>query len=239
MDILNCVIAKKLSGGGGMNEADLEGLYMTSPNGTLWEINVADDGGVTAKDPSKAFALIDRTISGHVSDKELTEIGGYAFNGCMAIKSVEFPAVTTVGNGAFGYCSALTSVDLPAVTSIGASAFSGCEALTSVAFPAVTTVGNSAFSYCPALTSVDLPAVTNLGESVFYDCYALTSLVLRSDTVCALAWGYLGDSFAEGKGYIYVPAALVDTYIADASWNRYASQIRAIEDYPNIVGGEV
>ena len=40
------------------------------------------------------------------------------------------------------------------------------------------------------------------------------------------------------SGYIYVPAALVDSYKAAANWQNYADQIRAIEDYPEITGGE-
>lgn len=40
-----------------------------------------------------------------------------------------------------------------------------------------------------------------------------------------------------GTGYIYVPAALVDSYKAATNWSTYADQIRAIEDYPDITGG--
>jgi hypothetical protein len=43
---------------------------------------------------------------------------------------------------------------------------------------------------------------------------------------------------ADGTGYIYVPAALVDTYKADSNWSVYENQIRAIEDYPDICGAE-
>ena len=43
---------------------------------------------------------------------------------------------------------------------------------------------------------------------------------------------------SSGSGYIYVPAALVDSYKAAGNWQYYADQIRAIEDYPEITGGE-
>lgn len=43
---------------------------------------------------------------------------------------------------------------------------------------------------------------------------------------------------SSGSGYIYVPAALVDGYKAAGNWQNYADQIRAIEDYPEITGGE-
>jgi hypothetical protein len=42
---------------------------------------------------------------------------------------------------------------------------------------------------------------------------------------------------ASGTGYIYVPAALVDSYKGATNWSTYAAQIRAIEDYPEITGG--
>ena len=38
-------------------------------------------------------------------------------------------------------------------------------------------------------------------------------------------------------GYIYVPRALVNSYKAATNWSTFASQIRAIEDYPDITGG--
>ena len=39
---------------------------------------------------------------------------------------------------------------------------------------------------------------------------------------------------ANGTGYIYVPAELVETYKTTSNWETYADQIRAIEDYPEI-----
>ena len=36
---------------------------------------------------------------------------------------------------------------------------------------------------------------------------------------------------ANGKGYIYVPRAMVDTLKSATNWSTYATQIRALEDY--------
>ena len=36
---------------------------------------------------------------------------------------------------------------------------------------------------------------------------------------------------ASGAGYIYVPAALVDSYKVATNWSTYAAQFRALEDY--------
>ena len=46
-----------------------------------------------------------------------------------------------------------------------------------------------------------------------------------------------GTLIASGTGYIYVPKALVDSYKSATNWTTYASQIRAIEDYPDVTGG--
>ena len=39
---------------------------------------------------------------------------------------------------------------------------------------------------------------------------------------------------SNGTGYIYVPKALIESYQAHEKWSAYASQFRAIEDYPDI-----
>lgn len=127
-------------------------------------------------------------------------------------------------------------------TSIGISAFYYCTALTSVDLPAATSIGNYAFYFCTSLTSVYLPVATSIGNYAFIYCTALDTLILRkSDTICTLSNtnALASTPIASGTGYIYVPAALVDSYKAATNWTKYADQIRAIEDYPEICGGAV
>ena len=40
---------------------------------------------------------------------------------------------------------------------------------------------------------------------------------------------------AKGTGYIYVPRALLNDYKTAENWSTYAAQIRAIEDYPELI----
>ena len=84
----------------------------------------------------------------------------------------------------------------------------------------------------------DFPSATSIGNNAFNGCTKLTSLILRSETMATLSsTGALsGTPIASGTGYIYVPAALVDSYKAASNWSTYANQIRAIEDYPDICG---
>ena len=97
----------------------------------------------------------------------------------------------------------------------------------------LTEVGQYAFYGSAYLEKAELAAVTAIGESAFEGCSAMTMLILRSATMATLGSNALASSaIAGGTGYVYVPAALVDTYKANSAWSAYTAQIRAIEDYP-------
>ena len=97
----------------------------------------------------------------------------------------------------------------------------------------LTAVGDHAFRGCMDLPMVDFTAVTSIGDYAFYECYSLMALVLRGNTVCTLGECALeGTPIHDGYGgYIYVPAALVDSYSNADGWSDYSSMIRALEDY--------
>ena len=126
------------------------------------------------------------------------------------------------------------------VTTVGAYAFQNCSGLTSVSFPNVTSIGDYAFNAAHKLAKADLPKVTSIGQHGFSAANALEALILRNtEKVCSLGSDAVSyTKISSDSGYIYVPAALVDSYKAAANWKNYADQIRAIEDYPEITGGE-
>jgi hypothetical protein len=128
------------------------------------------------------------------------------------------------------------------VESVGDYAFYYCVDLVSVNFPLVKSIGERAFQGCSKLERVDLASATNIGSYVFCDCPQLTTFILRNNTMCTLATaGSFNETPIKWKtGYIYVPKSLVDEYKADYEWGmNFGNQIRAIEDYPDICGGDV
>ena len=119
------------------------------------------------------------------------------------------------------------------ITEIGDGAFQGCNVLLNVDFPAVTSIGNHAFSSCTELQKADFHEKVKFGQSVFYYSRKFNTLILRSETMCTLTYtnAFTDTPIASTTGYIYVPAALVDSYKANTKWATYAAQFRALEDY--------
>lgn len=133
------------------------------------------------------------------------------------------------------------SVFVNTVDSIGDEALTSSiidKSITEILDNYVTSIGNYAFFSCSKLTTADFSAATSIGGYAFYSCSKLTALILRSATMATLSNtnAFSSTPIASGTGYIYVPAALVDSYKAASNWSTYANQIRAIEDYPEICG---
>ena len=189
------------------------------------EVQVASDGGYE-RGYADGYGTASKTLT-QLIDGTITEISDHN--------------ITTVRSSGLYRLLSLVKVDLPNVEQINNAAFYGCNALVSVAFPKLTWIDATAFYNCRTLAKVDLGIVSYIGASCFNACYQLDTLILRkTDGVCEMvnvnAIG--GTKIAGGTGYIYVPAALVEQYKAAANWSTYAAQIRAIEDYPEITGGD-
>lgn len=211
---------------------------------------------------SLARELAQRTIEGEYENDRVTSIGDYAFYECDNLTSVKFQNVSAIGNSAFyksdtlssakfpnavtiasaafRECKQLIDIDLPAVTTISMNGLRDCRSLTSVKFPSLQSAESYILHSCNKLEKVDFGVITSLGGNVFTSCAVLETVIIRSQSVPSLN-GNLGSNnpLDDGTGYIYVPRALVDSYKAATNWSTYADQIRAIEDYPEICGGEV
>lgn len=173
-------------------------------------------------------------------------------------------AVTEVSQCGFAYQTKLTSVSLPNAIGISSEGFLGCRALTSINFPSLKQIGYRAFRYCPFTEFITTESFNSrLDTSTFENCdnlqkvdfyhinsvgisnYALaaknlvTAIFRQTDYVPTAGNAIFGGNTTKmnnGEGYIYVPASMVDAYKAAKNWSTYADQIRAIEDYPEIVG---
>ena len=184
-------------------------------------------------------------------NSDVTSVRQFAFRGATALTSVNLPKATSIATNAFYGCNKLTSVNMPLVKSIGENAFNGCSIIPSIVLPSLTTGGSYMFRYCYLLLTIDLPVIKNIVANMFGDCRRLTAVILRSETMCTLAAtsGFYNCYHFHGTknstynpdglkdGYIYVPSALIDSYKTATNWSSFATQFRAIEDYPEICGG--
>ena len=168
-----------------------------------------------------------------INIQSVTRIERSTFQNCSSLTSINAPLVTFIGQGAFFGCSSLVSADFPSATSIEQTAFRSCSSLVSADFPLVTTIGNYALNSCSSLVSADFPLVTTIGNYAFQNCSSLKSLILRKNSVCLIYPNSVltNTPIASGTGYIYVPSLCINDYKNAITWNTYAAQFRALEDY--------
>lgn len=171
----------------------------------------------------------------------LTKLSEGMFYG-SGLRSISHTGVTSIGVNAFAY-SSIRTVNLPNVTIIGRNAFDTCYGPTEVKFPVLTQIEASGFHNCGTLVKADFGSSTIFTPIIFgwlalgY-CSELTTLIIRNNAMSPWANNILDTTqIKEGTGYIYVPAALVNSYKAAYGWSTLASKFRAIEDYPEIAGG--
>lgn len=129
-------------------------------------------------------------------------------------------------------------------TTISARAYQGLDCLRSVMFDDVIDIGDNAFTSCSNLAKADFHKVESMGRGVFYNAKSLVTLIIRTEIMCVLSdpdglfgvkvgtYADLRGPIALGLGYIYVPAALLESYTE--AYSSY--HFRAIEDYPEICG---
>lgn len=178
------------------------------------------------------------------TNPNVTQIVNYGFAGQSNLERVSLPNLQKIGE--FGFCDAtrLSRINFPSLVSISYQSFRRCsglgEFITTSAFD--SRIDISAFEGCNGLKKIDLYHINKLGISNYaLSCKNLKALIIRNtDFVPPVQQASFGDFAANlraGTGYIYVPAAMVDSYKAATNWSTYADQIMAIEDYPEITGG--
>ena len=197
----------------------------------LNKVNALPEAG-SGGDTDTEDALITRTLTEYTNDR-VASVGACAFYSNSNIASVSFPNVKTIGNEAFRSCSKLINMNFPEATTIGQHSFRGNTVMTEAVFPKVTSLGGYAFRENTALKKVDFGQNPTISTYAFYGCAALDTIILRGSSVASLGSTNVltGTPIANGTGYVYVPAALKDTFASATNWSQYAAQFRALEDY--------
>lgn len=169
---------------------------------------------------------------------------------CIALTTVVMNNLISIGDGAFSGCNKLASIQVPACETIGQGAFDGCKALQTFVAPSVETIaGMAVFNGCSALTKIDFTNLSSVSVSAFQGANNLNTVIIRNTNAVPTTPGngpilpdrFRSDSTATTKGYIYVPAAMINAYTSYATtgtgydiWSMM--NYRAIEDYPEICG---
>lgn len=146
---------------------------------------------------------------------------------------------TNIGSYTFFDCGKINPIFGEKCDRIGAYAFQNCGGLTEINTNKVTIISSNAFLGLNRLIKAVLPNVVELNNGVFANCKNITEVVIKSATICNLksTGAFVNTPVAQGTGYIYVPKNLIEQYKVETNWVTYATQFRAIEDYPEIAGG--
>jgi len=167
----------------------------------IWAFNGCT--GLTAIDV-KAGNNNYTSVNGVLFNKDKTELICYPAG--KTDKSYNIPScVTNVGGWAFDGCTSLTSITIPdSVTEIDWSAFEGCTSLTSITIPdSVTEIGWSAFEGCTSLKSITIPSsVTSIGKNAFG--YYFDNEYKKIDNFKIYCYiGTAGEKYAKENGFEY------------------------------------
>lgn len=192
-------------------------------HGTADSANYSVFGGATAV---ATMPYIMKLVRVHIG-RNVAAIGSYAFNYCIAARSITIPqGVTSIGERAFYYCYAARCIVIPSgVTSVGNYAFYYCYAAQGISFPAsVAGIGTYAFNNCYAARSVTIPAnVTSIGQQVFRYGYLIKELHVKPGSPPALGANAITD--ASSDRVIYVPSGSLSAYQSATNWSAYASSM--------------
>ena len=182
---------------------------------------------------NELLSILNQDTIIELNNNEIENIN-ICFRERTSLTTVNLPKCTSIGNSAFYHCTSLTTVNLPKCTSIESGTFYSCTRLTTVNLPECTSIGDFAFHECTSLTTIDLPKCTSIGDYAFQICNNLTTIIFGADQVVHIGDGAFNNySIANGRGYIYVPDNLVDSYKSDTNWSAFANQIKPISELSN------
>lgn len=187
-------------------------------------------------------AMVNRTITTLDNDK-ITRIPGSNFqSGNTNLVTVNLPNVTSIPGSCFTGCKNITTLKLPKVKTLNGGAFAQLYKITQLYLPSLTTISGWGWNFqsLQKCTKIYFPKLTgSIQSNDFNGCSVLKTLILGHSAVCPLleTTAFNNTPIKSGTGYVYVPKNLVDAYKTAENWSTFANQIRAIEDYPEVLEG--
>lgn len=172
------------------------------------------------------------------TQSSVTNIGAYAFYGCLCLQNIDLSNVTALEDYSFYDCIHLTDITLGNnLTSIGQQVFHDC-AIDTVVFPeGLTKIGYRAFQECHNLKSVELPSsltyineetfshcnnlnevklkdgLNRIGYKAFYGCTALEEITLPASVLTIDYWAFNNTAIKKFKCYAVTPPTATDAFI--------------------------
>lgn len=205
-------------------------------------VNVAAGGGGEGTNTQWFADLITDSASTVevYNDKFEGTLSAYAFYERSNVTKIELPNLQYLKERCFYGCQNLKTLLLPGLVGYTYQYMAaGCTALVDVDIHGTNYVSSYTFQNCTSLKKVDLHRVGTIATNAFIGATKFDTLIIRTDTVPTLGGtnAFTNTKIKSGgTGYIYVKSALLDAFKAATNWNNYASQFRAIEDYPDICG---
>lgn len=163
----------------------------------------------------------------------------------LEVKNLNTINMTSFAN-MFEGCQKLTRLDLTSFNTVNVTnmtyMFHSCYELRTLDLSSFNTekVTNMTvmFFNCRAIEKIDISSFTTNettnNTNMFTSCNALKTLIINNPKLFRLtnSGGIEGTPIGKGKGFIYVPDDMVETYKAATNWSSYADQIKGISELP-------
>lgn len=138
------------------------------------KVQVFGTSKTSASTSSKAYTFAEckdlKTVT-FSSGSKCTKIGGWVFQNCTSLTTINLKQFTQIGNYAFEGCTSLKEINTSGVTTyanFSTGCFKDCTSLAKVTFNTkLAGIGARAFQNCTSLTEITLPAsLTSIGANV-------------------------------------------------------------------------
>ncbi|MDD3337825.1 MAG: leucine-rich repeat protein [Lachnospiraceae bacterium] len=144
----------------------------------------------------------------------IATLRNYAFyNYPAALKKVTLDNLTNMGTYAFYGCVGITLASMLKLETVASYAFNNCTALVSFLDNALKTIDSYAFSGCQNLATLDLSKVTEIKDYGLNNCRKVANIgTLKAAAIGNYGCYYLGNSVTDGYTYEPEEEATIGSY---------------------------